>query len=78
MNMETISIAIDTELREQVDELTQELDCTRSTLVRFLIDDYLKYYSNEICIPKNEYVNELRKHLAVIESEEKEHDQDEQ
>lgn len=42
MRMETISIAIDDRTLESLDELVELMDCSRSTFVRFLIDNYIK------------------------------------
>lgn len=63
--MENISIAIDNDLLQRIDNLTADLDCSRSTLIRFMVNDYLYYYEEEITVSKEEYLEELERQLRL-------------
>ena len=45
--MKRISVAINEKLLSQLDWILEELECTRSLLIRYLIDTYVDYFSTQ-------------------------------
>lgn len=69
MSIGRISISIDSDLMDSVNQLSCEMGCPRSTMIRFLISDYMRYYRDGVS-EKDLYVDELCKRITECEEKE--------
>ena len=64
MNNNIISISMNDQILEDLNQITSIFTCSRSAFLRFIISEYKSYLNQEVDIEAVDYVNELRYKLG--------------